>query len=257
MSRQLCAQWDWRNGIGAFKDMAARALLLKLQERGLIELPTRRRTPTNRMQRRPGASTHREQGLIVGELPALGPLAVVEISRDAVGRAELAAALAKFHYLGYGGPVGQNVQYTVRTVQGRMLAGAVFGAAAWKCAAREHWIGWSGPQREQGLHLVANQARFLILPWVQVPRLASWILGQVAGRIAQDWQAKYGHRLVLLESFVERGRFAGSSYRAANWIWLGSTQGRSRQDQARQLQVPSKDIYVYELGRRTRQWLCS
>ena len=124
----------------------------------------------------------------------------------------------------------------------------VFGAAAWKCQDRDRFIGWTAEQRQRNLGLVANNTRFLILPWVKVPDLGSWILGQVAGRIARDWQAKYGHPVVLLETFVERERFRGTVYRAANWQSVGVTAGRTRQDRHTCLQVPVKDIYLYPLG---------
>ena len=131
------------------------------------------------------------------------------MSAQAAERAWVKAALVQFHYLGFGGAVGENLQYVVRDGQGRPLACLVFGAAAWKCQGRDQFIGWSAPQRQRHLGLVANNTRFLILPWVKVPHLASWILGQISRRIARDWQAKYGHGLVLLETFVERERFRG------------------------------------------------
>ena len=137
----------------------------------------------------------------------------------------------------------------------RPLACLVFGAAAWKCQDRDRFIGWSAEQRQKNLALVANNSRFLILPWVRVPHLGSWILGQVAGRIARDWQAKYGHPVVLLETFVERERFRGTVYRAANWQRVGQTAGRTRQDRHTCIQVAVKDIYVYPLCRGFREVL--
>ena len=163
--------------------------------------------------------------------------------------------MARFHYLGFGGAVGENLQYVVRDGQSRPLACLVFGAAAWKCQARDRFVGWTAEQQQQHLGLVANNTRFLILPWVKVPDLGSWILGRVAGRIARDWQSKYGHPVVLLETFVERQRFRGTVYRAANWQPVGVTAGRSRQDRHTCLQVPRKDIYLYPLRRSFREAL--
>ena len=180
-------------------------------------------------------------------LPELGTLQVMEVSAQTAERAWIKTALSQFHYLGFGGPVGQNLQYVVRDLQGRRLACLVFGAAAWKCQERDRFIGWSVEQRQKNLALVANNTRFLVLPSVRVPSLGSWILGQIARRLAQDWQAKYGHRIVLLETFVERARFAGTVYRAANWQRVGMTAGRTRQDRHTCLQVPVKDIYLYPL----------
>jgi len=151
--------------------------------------------------------------------------------------------------------VGENLQYVVRDAQNRSLACLVFGAAAWKCQARDQFIGWAAEPRQKHLALVANNTRFLILPWVRVLDLGSWILGRVTGRIARDWQAKYGHRVVLLETFVEQPRFGGTVYRAANWQRVGRTTGRTRQDRHTRIQVAAKDIYVYPLRRGFREVL--
>jgi hypothetical protein len=164
--------------------------------------------------------------------------------------------LAHFHYLGFGGAVGENLQYVVGDAQNRPLACLVFGAAAWKCQDRDRFIGWTAEQRERNLGLVVNNTRFLILPWVKVPDLGSWILGQVARRIVGDWQSKYGHSVVLMETFVEQSRFRGTVYRAANWELVGVTAGRSRQDRHASLTVPRKDIFLYPLRRSFRPALC-
>jgi len=131
----------------------------------------------------------------------------------------------------------------------------LFGAAAWKTQPRDAFIGWTADERQTHLSGVVNNSRFLILPWVRVPELASHILGRVARRVASDWQAHYGHPVVLLETFVERERFRGSCYRAANWLHVGQTQGRTRQDRQHQLQAPVKDVFVYPLQRNFRQQL--
>jgi hypothetical protein len=249
LSRELAEAWGWRNEAGQLKDMAARTLLVKLEQRGLIRLPARRQVPTNRM-RCGGASPSRPEAAgspIVGDLAALGALRVQEVSAVPAARVWLKEALARWHYLGFGGPVGENVQYVVWDGLGRPLAGLVFGAAAWQCQDRDRFLGWSAEQRQRHLGFIANNSRFLILPWVRVPHLASWILGQVRRRIGADWQAKYGHAVVALESFVERDRFAGTAYRAANWLAVGTTAGRTRQDRHTCLQVPRKDIYLYPL----------
>jgi hypothetical protein len=247
LSRELCRLWDWRNAVGQPKDMAARTLLLKLEARSWVQLPPRRALSPNRHRLAPVPARVWDQAPVVGELREWEPLHLEEVSGQREGRAEVRAALASFHYLGWRTPVGENLQYRVCTARGRLLAVLVWGAAAWKCAARDRWLGWSPPEREQGLGQIANNSRFLILPWVRVRHLASWILGQVARRIRRDWEAKYGHGLKWLESFVERGRFAGTAYRAANWVCVGATTGRSRQDRARTCRVPVKDVYLYPL----------
>jgi hypothetical protein len=235
--------------------MAARTLLVKLQQRGLIELPARRQVPTNRMRCGAPPPIVEPSELISCALADLQPLSVEEVSRQAAERAWLGGALAQFHYLGFGGAVGQNLQYLVRDGRHRPLACAVFGAAAWKCQDRERFISWSAQQRQRNLALIANNSRFLILPWVKVAHLGSWLLGRVARRIAQDWQAKYGHPVVLLETFVERERFRGTVYRAANWQRVGVTAGRTRQDRHTCIQVAVKDIYVQPLCCGFRQVL--
>lgn len=257
LSQALATHWNWRNGAGRLKDMAARTLLLKLHQRGLIALPPRRQVPTNRM-RCPSAARENlawDQSPIESGLAQLGVWTLSEVSSQAPDRVWVKAALSQFHYLGFGGAVGENLQYVVRDGQGRLLACVVFGAAAWKCQGRDQFIGWSAQQRQRHLGLIANNTRFLILPWVKVPSLASWILGRISRRLAHDWQVKYGHGLVLLETFVERGRFRGTAYRAANWLAVGATTGRTRQDRHTCIQAPVKDIYLYPLRRDFREVL--
>jgi len=256
LSEVLCAQWDWRNSAGQRKDMATRSLLLKLEAEGLIQLPPRRRRASNRMACVRLLPRSWDETPVSGTLAQLGPLTVEEVSQDRNARTELAAALAQFHYLGYRGTVGENLQYRVVNAAGRLLGGLVFGSAAWKCRARDQFIGWSAEQRQQRLHLITNNQRFLLLPFVRVPHLASWLLGRVLRRLSPDWENKYGHPIILVETFVDRERFAGTSYQAANWIHLGATAGRSRQDRSHTLAVPVKDVYLYPLRRRFRQELC-
>ena len=253
LSLHLAQQWNWRNGIGRLKDMAARTLLLKLERRGLLVLPRRQR----------GGGSHPAKPPLYHQAPLLreplleeplGQLLPINlISTDTTEKRQfLAGLLSEHHYLGYKRPVGENLQYLARDRSGRPLACLVFGAPAWKCAPRDQFIGWSGPQRERNLHLLANHMRFLILPWVQVKHLASHVLGRAARRLSADWQAKYGHPIYLLETFVQRDRFPGACYRAANWICAGQTQSRSRNDPDRRLRVPCKDIYLYPLSRYFR-----
>lgn len=257
LSQALATHWNWRNEAGQLKDMAARTLLLKLHQRGLIALPPRRQVPTNRMRCRSAARENPawDQSPIECGLVQLGVLAVSEVSSQAPERVWVRAALGQFHYLGFGGAVGENLQYVVRDGQGRLLACLVFGAAAWKCQHRDRFIGWSASQRQRHLGLIVNNTRFLILPWVKVSHLASWILGQIRRRLSGEWQAKYGHGIALLETFVERERFRGTAYRAANWLPMGATTGRTRQDRHTCIQAPVKDIYLYPLRRDFREVL--
>jgi Domain of unknown function (DUF4338) len=255
LSKALCAEWGWCNGKGQVKDMAARSLLLKLQTQGLIELPPRRQRASNRMLCRRITRQNWDTTRLIGTLRDLGPLNLLEVSTDSTARSRFAAALAEFHYLGCRGTIGENLQYTVTDRTGRLLACLLFGSAAWKCRVRDEFIGWTPQQRQQHLHLITNNARFLILPFVKVSHLATWILARVLRRLSADWQSKYGHPILLVETFVERQRFAGTSYKAANWIWLGTTTGRSRQDRQHRLQIPVKDVYLYPLHRSYREVL--
>lgn len=257
LSRELAEQWQWRNPAGQLKDMATRTLLLKLHERGLIELPARRQTPTNRMRRHRTRAVRVEPPAepIACALPELGAITIREVSGQAADRAWAAAALQQFHYLGFRGTVGANLQYLVRDGRGRALACLVFGAAAWKCRDRDRWIGWPPEARRRHLPLLVNNHRFLILPWTRVRHLATWTLGRVLRRVSVDWQRKYGYGLALVETFVEQARFAGTAYRAANWVKVGQTTGRTRQDATRSIQAPVKDVYLYPLRGDFRELL--
>lgn len=161
----------------------------------------------------------------------------------------------RYHYLGYKPLPGEQIRYLVRSGDS-VLAALGFGAAAWKVAPRDRFIAWTVRQRQCNLHLVVNNARFLILPWVHAPNLASHILGRAARQLPADWLTRYGHAPVLLETFVERDRFRGTSYRAANWIHVGATQGRGKLDTHRRFPLPVKDIFLYPLHKHFRRELC-
>ena len=260
LSLHLCQVWEWRNGAGRLKDMAARTLLLKLHRRGLIQLP-----PAQRRTARPCAQApprwqpellSASSSVLDCPLPALQPLRL-ELADTPRLRQEARQLLAQYHYRGFNGAVGENVQYLARDRQGRVLAVMVFGAAAWKVAVRDRFIGWSVPQRQQHLGAIVNQQRFLILPWVRVTHLASHLLGLATRRLSADWQARYGHRVWLVETFVELDRFAGTAYKAAGWLELGQTTGRTRQDRQHTLQGPRKSVWVRALHRAFRQHLTS
>lgn len=262
LSRELALAWDWRSPAGQLKDMAARTLLLKLQQRGWIQLPARRwASPT-----RSGRPRSILRGFlpdttpIEGSLRALGPIVLTEVTQrdpDTLRR-QLECALEQYHYLGYRSRVGENLQYWATDAAGRPLGCVVFGAAAWQCAARDRWIGWDHAQRARALGALANNTRLLVFPWVRVPHLASHLLAKVAARIGSDWQAKYRHPIHLLESFVDRDRFLGTCYRAANWVRVGHTCGRGRQGPSSATASTSiKELYLFELHSQARQLLCA
>ena len=267
LSVHLARLWDWRSPSGQLKDMAARTLLLKLESRGWIVLPERRRASPNPMSRKPVGEPEMEEDLFSGQtsaevrvaLPELLPLCIEEISRERhVGKqAEFSRLLERHHYLGHRGTVGENMQYLVGDGQGNPLACVLFGAAAWQCKVRDAAIGWDATTRARGLAYVTNNTRFLILPWVRVPHLASHVLGRIARRLWMDWQAKYNHPIHLLETFVDTSRFAGTCYRAANWRMVGVTTGRTRQNKTMIPQAAPKAVWLLPLRENFREALCA
>jgi len=256
LSRELCLRWNWRNGAGRLKDMACRTLLLKLEALGRIVLPPRQTASVNgRRNLQPREVAH-EQGGIEGGLEEVWPVKVEPVVRGS-GQGDLFKFLLHRYYLGHRNRVGENLQYLAVDAKDRPLACLLFGSAAWKAQARDRFIGWDGEQRRRHLGLLTNNSRLLIVPWARVKHLASHLLSKVCGHLPEDWQAKYGHRIEAVESFVDRSRFAGTAYRAAGWIRVGQTCGRGRQDRYRNLQVPLKDIYLKPLSRDYRRRLCS
>ena len=244
LSRELAQRWNWHNANGQLKDIACRSLLRKLADRGMIDLPAPRVVSPNRFRHLPVKPVDHDSSPITEPLSTLQPLQLLDIS-SAEYAALFAWLLARYHYLSFKQPVGENMTYLVADRHGRPLACLLFGSAAWSCAARDQHIGWDANQRRERLHLLTNNHRFLILPWVQVPCLASHVLGMIVRRLSQDWQARYGHPILLLETFVDR-RFQGTCYRAANWRRLGQTTGRTRNGPLQPI-APAKDVYVYPL----------
>jgi hypothetical protein len=255
LSRDLCQAWNWRNGAGRLKDMAARSLLLKLEARGEIELPPRRTASVNGLRNHPAPALEHDQQAIEGSLTELRPVRMQPVAEGSSEAVLFKFLLQRYHYLGLRNCVGENLKYLARDRHGRVVACLLFGSAAWKAAARDRWIGWSAEQRARHLGLVTNNTRFLIPAWVRVPHLASHLLGRVAARLSADWQQKYGHPIYLLESFVEQPRFAGGCYRAAGWVRVGLTTGRTRNDDGRKPRAARKALYLKPLSADARRRL--
>lgn len=257
ISEHLAKAWDWRSASGQLKDMAARSLLLKLEARGLIVLPPRRQPPSRRLPKRAVNLEFQEPVAIDQPLSDLSPLDIATVKSGQPDYIAFSSYLMRYHYLCFGGPIGENMGYLVRDRSGRDIACLLFGAPAWRLASRDDFIGWDDETRQKNLGLIAGNTRFLILPWVSVPNLASHVLSLVAKRLCADWLDKYNHPIHLIETFVERGRFTGNCYRAANWTWVGTTKGRSRQDRNHKISVSVKDIYLYALSRNAKERLLS
>ena len=253
LSKELCILWNLKSANGNLKDMACRSLLLKLEKQKLIKLPARK-SGTNNAKRNSSIRLVLHSTLPVqASLKDLSPIQIrlVEGSELDIFKCFLSA----YHYLGFSGTVGENLKYMVYDSGHRPLACLLFGSAAWACGPRDDFIGWNRSQRSKNLSLTTNNTRFLILPWVSVKYLASHILSKVIKQIKNDWTAKYGHPLYLLETFVERDRFRGTCYKASNWTRVGKTKGRSRNDIYNTMKVPIKDIYLYPLTKKFRKVL--
>ena len=246
IARRVCRALEWTDVLGRPKLMSARVGLLRLHQAGLIELPAPSRGNGNARGLVRGPDRWPEPvrvGGTVGELSGLRLEAVGEPSASRLWN----GLIARYHYLGYTPLPGAQLRYLIHW-DGGVLGAIGFGAAAWKVAVRDQWIGWDGACREAHLQRVLNNARFLLLPWVQVKNLASKVLALAAARIPEDFAARYGERVVLLETFVQTPRFAGTCYRGANWQYLGETAGRGKCDRTHQARLPRKAVYVYPLA---------
>jgi len=263
LSIAVSEQFNWRTANGQLKDMSARLLLAKLAESGLIQLPARQRRGGRQRLRALSEpelfwlAASQSVQTIESPLDALRPLEVLLIEARTKEANDFICHLHHHHYLGFGGTSGQNLRYLIRDCSGRDLACVLFAGAAWKVKARDEFIGWSPEQRTRQLGLIVNNSRFLILPHVRVPHLASHILALILRRLRSDWQRKYNLMPCLAETFVERPRFSGACYRAANWLLVGQSCGRSRHDRYHRRQVPIKDIYLYALCADFKKRLCA
>lgn len=254
LSQKLCAAWQWQQANGAPRDMVCRGLLLMLERAGEIELPPVRYTPPNPLARRTRpAAMLIDTTPVQGSLSQLQPIEFQQVRRTAE-EPLFNSLMESHHYLGYEQPVGEHLKYLV-WANGRPIAGLAWSSAPRHLASRDHFIGWSGEARRRNIHFIAYNTRFLILPWVQVSHLASYLLGRIARRLSQDWEGIYGHPIYFLETFVDPQRFQGTCYRAANWLRLGRTTGRGKDDQTGRPNRSIKEVLGYPLTRRFRQLL--
>jgi len=249
ISRNFCVVFNWRKPDGGLKDMSCRVAFIKMHQNGVIALP-----PPRHPYHKPGARRIRNSRRTAPQSTITKQAGQFDLSFERVGRSVSGLwneFIHRYHYLGYKTLPGAQMRYFVKDGD-RILALLGFGAAAWQTAPRDHFIGWDASARKRNLHLIVNNARFLILPWVRSKNLGSRILSLAARRIADDWQQSYRYRPVLLETFVEKRRFAGTCYKAANWIRVGETTGRTKIDLPIPGSAPIKSIWLYPLTRDFR-----
>jgi len=252
LARRVCQQLQWINAAGQLKTMSCRVAMLRMERAGFFQLPK----PIHRDSNRSRSSLE----VVIGPPPTTDQKVLgleslrLELVQSRQGRQWYQALMEQHHYLGHKPLAGAQLRYLIWN--GNELAGGLgFGAAAWSIASRDRWIGWTPAQRQRHLHRVVNNNRFLILPWVRVPHLASRVLGQAARQLPRDWKERYSYRPLLLESFVDQERFSGCSYRAANWLCVGQTQGRGKLEKHHRRIVPIKWVFVYPLSLDFRSFL--
>ena len=255
LSQELCRSWEWYSANGQARDMACRTMLLKLERQGHIVLPLRLCSANNHRRNQNVPDILHTTDDIYADLKDVTPLCFVNISQDKDDQQLFRRLLHRYHYLGYNGSPGENIGYLVYDRMARPLTCLLFAAAAWKTAPRDKLIGWDSSTRQRHLSYLTNNSRLLILPWVHIRNLATYILARVVKRINNDWIGRYHHPIYLLETFVDQSRFRGTCYQAANWIKIGQTTGRTRYDRSHRIKRPLKDIYVYPLIRTFREVL--
>ncbi len=256
LSRQLCESWQWKQANGALRDMVCRGLLLMLDRAGEIQLPPVKRVVRNRLaQRERPEPVIPDNRPVLGSLGDLQPLEFVQVRRTAE-EPLFNSLLEQYHYLGYEQPVGEHVKYLVKA-GGQVIACLAWSSAPRHLKLRDRYVGWSEEARERNVHMLAHNTRFLILPWVRVPHLASHVLGHMAKLVPQDWQQRYAHPIYWLETFVDTSRFAGTCYRAANWQEIGATQGRGHRAPTLEQTQTVKRMLGLPLHRKFRELLCT
>ena len=254
LSRLTCQALHWYKIDGGLKEMSCRVAMLRMQDDGLIKLPAarHRHRPANKVQFTSATDPQPKINMPVHALLCVQ----LRIVRGRQQSRLWNEYIHRYHYLGYKPLPGAQLRYFV--ISGNdIIALLGFGASAWQCAPRDKYIGWTHDQRKKKLQYIVNNARFLILPWVTCKNLASKILSLTSHRLSRDWQGHYGYQPVLLETFVERDRFAGTCYKAANWLLVGQTKGRGKLGPAGKISVPIKDLWLYPLERNFRHILTS
>jgi hypothetical protein len=254
LSAKVCEAWEWKQANGALRDMVCRGLLLLLHRAGEIELPEVRFVARNPLaERERPAPVLIDTTPVVVALNELRPLQLQQVRRT--GDEPLFNSLIEYHhYLGYEQPVGEHLKYLV-WAHGRPVACLAWSSAPRHLGSRDRFIGWSQQARKRNIRFIAYNTRFLILPWIRVPHLASHILSRVTATLSHDWQRMYGHPIWFAETFIDPERFRGTCYRAANWILLGRTTGRGKDDLTHRQNRSIKEVFGLPLTRRFRELL--
>lgn len=254
ISQEVCRAWDWRQANGMLKDMVCRSLLLLLESKSFIKQPPSRCILPNPLaKRKKPAKVAIDQTPIESPLSNLLPVTMMQVRRTSTEKL-FNSLVNEFHYLGYTQPVGEHLKYMVFS-NNRPVACVIWSSAPWYIGARDRFIGWSAETRKKNLHLIANNTRFLILPWVKVTHLASHILALSRRIISRDWQRIYNHPIYLVETFVDTERFSGTCYKADNWIYTGETTGLGKLSKSRKPDRSKKAVYIYPLTKNFREKL--
>jgi hypothetical protein len=254
LSSLLCAAWNWRQANGALRSMVCRGLMLHLHRAGLIELPAVRRQPANPLaKRRKPAAVEVDTSPLQGRLAEIQPLEFRSVRRTPE-EALFNGLLEQYHYLKYKQPVGEQLKFLVYA-GARPIACFAWSSSAHYLGCRDRFLGWSDEARRKNIHLLAYNPRFLLVPWVRIPFLASHLLARMTRMLSGEWERMYGHPIHFLETFIDRERFRGTCYRAANWMVLGRTTGRGKNSWSKKPNRPIKEVLGYALTPHFRELL--
>ena len=254
LSKRLCEAWNWVQPNGALRDMVCRGFLLRLESAGHIKLPLRKCNPNNPLaNRQQPPKVDVDETPLLTTLSSIEPLEIRQVRRSSFEEV-FNSLMARHHYLGYCHPVGEHLKYIVFS-EGRPLACFSWSSAPRHIGCRDQFIGWSADSRKKNLRFIVYNSRFLILPWVRIGSLASHLLGKMARVVSTDWQRVYNHSVYFLETFVDTQRFRGTCYQAANWIYLGETTGRGKNDQTHKPNRSIKAVWGYPLSKDFREVL--
>ena len=253
ISEILCRKWNWVQPNGRLKDMACREVLLTMKRKGLISLPPRVNSAHNENRNRFIPVVEVMQSPLQGKPSQFQPVQL-QLVRNTSLEPLYNSLIQQHHYLGYRQIVGNHLKY-MAFIGEQPVACLGWGSAAWSVKSRESFIGWDKPTKVNNLHLVANNTRFLILPWIEIKFLASKVLALNTRRISEDWFKIYNHHVYLLETFVEQNRFKGTCYKAANWVRVGQTKGTAKRGHDHLFHGKIKDVYLYPLRKDFRKKL--